>query len=616
MTSHIGDLLDAIDPKGCLKVFIMILLLGTVFFIFWILIRPDTSRKIGVLPFPTTGPYVPFDSSQCGRDIINCSTDGQSKCDQSCQNTPQNPNYRCTNIPKDKEVWYLGTKLQSPNGDQSYCLPSQNIDTMSSCGTYTGKALWNQTHWVCQCKYPSLFNGDDCMIQQACRLEKGQKLPTGSATTGLLIRADGKIWDPNNPQGIESSDNPLDWASDGTPLYQCDCSSNGTTYRKSGDPYRCHSDLCYGGEASTTPTTAQFNPDSGTCQCDNLTTVKSNITGFCYPIETAVGETACDPDLLTGNCSCGNHWIDNSSSNSKCATGPKGFFFRHNSDLYLTWQDPSDQQVGGKCQRDLQSGNLIQPLHCPIYKVLINNSTATDDNGKLIIQRLNDLLADSWETTPIPNIPGKYCCDNFTRYTGYNIAGTMVEFQLMQYPTRSDVNVNSPDFQTYIKNSFNCGFSGDAIEMVHRMTSPVINNSLSIPCNSFFYDRTNDTLCPEGGCVKCNDPYYASSDLNNKNGTFCFQPASEQQCGGFGTAYLNLFDKAGYNCSCNNDDRSYLADTTLTTPSGSWTQHTCLQTQIGTDHTCSHDYECMPLHHCNSSCGWSVLCNSSCGGGF
>lgn len=585
---------ENIDLQACGKIFLMILLLGSLFWMFWILIRPDTSRKIGVLAFPSTGPYVPFDTSQCGRDVVNCTNGGQSLCDSNCQSS----NYTCSLIEKGKEVWYLGTKLSSPNGDQSYCLPKQNLNIVKTCGTYTGKAVWNQTQWACQCKYPSLFSGNDCLDQVACVVENG-KCPDGTNPPcmgpGQLKRADGKIWNPNNPTGISSSDNPLDWSEDGkTPLYQCDCSSSAQTFRKPGDPYRCHSNLCYGGQVSSVTTPGSvFDPESETCICDNVTTVKSNVTGFCYPIETAVGETGCDPDPLTGNCRCGNHWIDLTDDNKNCDPGPKGFFFRWNSDLYLTWQDPADV-TNGKCK----SGN-----NCPIYKIRINDSKLTD-----IINHLNSIFVDSWSELLLPE-------GSWTKYTGMNIAGTMVEFQLMQYPTRSDVDINSSDFQNYMERSFKCGFNGSTTQAQFRMTDVISNQSLAIPCSSFYYNRDGDPLCPPGGCVECNDPYFSASDLNNKNGSFCYSPIAGKNCGD-GLPIFNPFDAVGYDCSCKPDDRSYLSEYTQSTPTGNRKGYICLMTERAEGESCNSDRECGPRHWCNHPCNClAPWCSRSCGGG-
>lgn len=589
--------IETIDPQACGKIFLMIILLGSLFWIFWTLIRPDTSRKIGVVAFPSTGPYVPFDTSQCGRDVVNCTNAGQGLCDSSCQSS----NYACTLIEKGKEVWYLGTKLSSPNGDQSYCLPKQNLNAVKTCGTYTGKAVWNQTSWACQCKYPSLFNGNDCLDQVACTVEGG-KCPDGSNPPcmgpGQLKRADGKIWNPNNPGGISSSDNPLDWAADGTPLYQCDCASSSQTFRKPGDPYRCHSNLCYGGHVSSVTTPGSvFDPETGTCSCDNVTTVKSNVTGFCYPIETAAGETGCDPDPLTGNCTCGNHWIDLTDDNKNCDPAPKGFFFRYNSDLYLTWQDPADV-TNGKCKSN----------NCPIYKIRVNDSKATDKNENSIVDHLNAIFADSWAEMLLPE-------GSWTKYTGMNIAGTMIEFQLMQYPTRSDVNIHSGGFQAYIRRSFECGFNSGTSQAQARMTDAISNQSLAIPCNSFYYNRDGDPLCPAEGCIMCNDPYFSASDLNNKNGSFCYSPVLGKTCGD-GVSVFNPFDAAGYGCSCNPDDRSYLSKNTEHTPTGDRPGYICLRTKRAAGENCDSDLDCRPNHHCNHSCSCiAPWCSRSCGGG-
>jgi hypothetical protein len=262
-------------------------------------------------------------------------------------------------------------------------------------------------------------------------------------------------------------------------------------------------------------------------------------------VESVLGQAVCDPDIQTGNCTCGNHWIDNTDL---CAPGPKGFFFRRDSDIYLTWQDPAD--VKSSRWPTCQTGG---PGQCPIYKVRVNDSAALDSNGAGVINHLNGLLADSWSSQVM--VDGS----TQTRYTGFNVRGQMVEFQLMQYPTRADVDVNSADFKAYITRSFECGFNGESVLMVNRMEQVIANRSLAVACDSYFANREGDPLCPPGGCPKCNEPFYSVSDLNNKNGSFCFNPTQGQICGGIKNAssHINLFDPVGYGCQCPSDGRSY-----------------------------------------------------------
>ena len=556
-----SELFATIDLKGCSKVFILLLLLSIVLFIIYLLIKPDKSKQINVLPFPSSGPFVPMDSSKCGRDVINC-TANTSACvqDGGCDSA----NYACTPVRTDQEVWYLGTKLEA---GQLYCLPKQNINVYNTCGTYTGKALWSQTAqgdgsvagaWICECKYPSLFNGYECQTPVACSRDNG--------THGILTKTDGSgtTWNPISPSklnAIAEKDNPLDWSADGTkPLYQCDCSVGDTTgsYMETDDPYRCHSNICYGGISATQISSmANFDPITDQCVCDNVSMVKSNVTGFCYPIEQESVDTHCLPDILTGNCTCGNKFVQANNL---------GIPFRKGQDLYITYQIPGDP----KCQQKVASPN------CPIYRILINDSTATITTGG-ITQKITDLL----------------------KTTLTDITGTIIEFTLMQY-TLLPMEINSTVFQPYIISSVSTNFTTafSAINAMNAVVEQGVDSSgrpnplIAIPCDSYFYNRP--------GAIKCSDSFYHASDDNNKSGVMCYNPTAGQACGGHGTPKVDVFDSQGYLCVCNDENCISLLN-----------NHTCGHCPKCPGDSCVNDSDCMNCSHCNP--GWGGL---SCGGGY
>ncbi len=141
------------------------------------------------------------------------------------------------------------------------------------------------------------------------------------------------------------------------------------------------------------------------------------------------------------------------------------------------------------------------------------------------------------------------------------------------------------------------------------------NQSVVIPCDSYFYNRPHDVGCPPGGCVKCSDPYYESGDQNNKNGTMCYNPIANQKCGGNGSPGIAVFDSEGYYCNCDADD-------CVVKPQVSYSEeaivnghhvHECKKCNVCQGKTCSSDIDCQPCHKCNFPKGSTDASAKCCG---
>ena len=130
------SLFASVDIGGSFKAFILVFIIAVIIMILYVLVKPDHSIPLGITAFPTNGPYIPTDSSDCGLKVIT--GDQNTDCSAICKSN----NYQLTHIPKGKQVYYLGTKLQD---GKYYCLPFQNStdnDNFRGCGTYTGRAIW------------------------------------------------------------------------------------------------------------------------------------------------------------------------------------------------------------------------------------------------------------------------------------------------------------------------------------------------------------------------------------------------------------------------------------------------------------------------------------------
>ena len=303
---------DYETPVGHVKVFLIVILLSIAFFCAWACIAPYTDNTVyGIVPFPPGTEYIPVDSTQCGISPTLCS--GQN-CDTLCKNKDGKSKYGCVTI-KHPNVYYLGTKL---GVGKSYCLPNiKQFNDISGCGTYTGRIVWTQASdgslgWECQCLYPDLYSGGECLSQVAC------SDLTGASVGKLTDQTDGKTqWDPANMPASLQNSNPYEKMANGSPRFQCACDA--TSYSTPTDPFVCNKNLCYVGMGSTPD--ALFDTKTNQCVCNKGTMVKSNISGFCYPFDAG-----CNPNANTGMCRYGADIYE----------GGKRLLFKNGNDYYLS----------------------------------------------------------------------------------------------------------------------------------------------------------------------------------------------------------------------------------------------------------------------------------------
>ena len=312
-----GVTIDA-EHKHHLQAFLVVFIISLSFWLFYILVMPSKDKTVmtGIVPFPKDSPYVPVDNTLCGTSVVNCTK--EDVCDTKCTKNNES-NYVCTEI--DKDVIYLGSKLQK---GQSYCLPKEGVQTLHECGTYTGKAVWSgNQRWECQCLYPDFFGGDYCLDQTGCQ-SNGQFFK--------LISKDGKTWDPSNKEdlakNILTGHSPYEVDKDGKPVYSCSADKNCIIYPE--DPFTCHSNLCDGGSVSLDPT-IKFDAKTMSCEC-NENTIKSNISGYCYPYPNV---TLCKPHPKTKLCTFG---LDLSGSNNSTA-----YLFTTKGNTYFTFTKTDDK---------------------------------------------------------------------------------------------------------------------------------------------------------------------------------------------------------------------------------------------------------------------------------
>jgi len=311
-----GVTIDA-EHKHHLQAFLVVFIISLSFWLFYILVMPSKDKTVmtGIVPYPKDSPYVPVDNTLCGTSVVNCTK--EDVCDTKCTKNNES-NYTCTEIEKD--VIYLGSKLQK---GQSYCLPKEGVQELHNCGTYTGKAVWSgNQRWECQCLYPDFFGGDYCLDQIGCQTN-GQ--------FSVLTSKDGKTWDPSNKDAnnnVLAGHSPYEVGEDGKPVYSCGADKNCIIYPE--DPFTCHSNLCDGGSVSLDPS-IKFDTKTMSCEC-NENTIKSNISGYCYPYPNIA---LCKPHPKTKLCTFG---LDLSGSNNSTA-----YLFTTKGNTYFTFTKTDDK---------------------------------------------------------------------------------------------------------------------------------------------------------------------------------------------------------------------------------------------------------------------------------
>ena len=229
--------------------FFLIMIFVLICIIIYKLLGPEPPGSWNYVPFPSMSPkdLPDANSSQksCYTSLTAC--DGPGIC-----STCGEENFECVDVLTDTQ--YVLNNIKVPKGQ--WCLPKK---LKQSCGTYTGKWVWSSGNcpsgtqcWKCECLYPDLYDGPDCMVQKACI--NISEHSTGDQTNNILIGTtdgpyQGVEWNPNS--GGDSTVltvNPYTTTTDGSPWFKCKCNVNdvNTSYiNLPHDPYTCHIDPCW-----------------------------------------------------------------------------------------------------------------------------------------------------------------------------------------------------------------------------------------------------------------------------------------------------------------------------------------------------------------------------------
>jgi hypothetical protein len=293
-------------------VFLIVFLIISILFSFYILVRKEAPMQYNFSPFPSVSPQnLPNANvsgfAQCHKQVMPCEID--QDCSKKC-----GPGYACTQVKKGQNVHVHGMKVPNDK-DGTWCLPTGMHE--QGCGTYTARAVWSSGPacgdkdqcWQCVCLYPSLYGNPEhgCQDPRAC-IDPSQdvvtKDPNQMEGNYLVGEVDGQTvkWDPLDKDWYPPNDlTPYALKSDNkTPVFQCQCKYKNPVgdpikyVQLPNDPYNCHGDPC-----DNTHTSDWWDASTMECNCP-VGNVKSPVDGICRGTKCAGGTW--DADAKRCNC--------------------------------------------------------------------------------------------------------------------------------------------------------------------------------------------------------------------------------------------------------------------------------------------------------------------------
>ena len=400
--------------------FFFVMIIALILIILYKIIGIEKPARYNYDAFPNISPKDLPDArsgqGSCFNKLTPC--DGPGNCSKCGEDS-----FECINVDYDGE--YMLNNIKVPKG--YWCLPKKQRDLQ--CGKYTGKWIWSSGGscpdgktqcWKCECLYPDLFNGQACMVQQACINRSGLAANKGNQDSNKLIGQEisgewkGVKWDPND---TSNPDNPVlmvnPYTSDsvtGKPWFACSCSTdtnnNNLPYATlPGDPYNCHIDPCweYDGYIKSG---ANCTDSSCTCNCKNG---GITVPGGYYK-DRCVSDTSICQENGTGAWNVGA---------KKCNCNTTGISLDCKSDNYpRTEENPTtpcktnDDCMGKTCDTTTGWCQCTNPKN-PVGSECVNPCNPTICNGGVctVTTTLPYYKCDCSKTTQITTKD----CDNINR---------------------------------------------------------------------------------------------------------------------------------------------------------------------------------------------------------
>ena len=601
--------IEKIQLKASIKIFIILTILSVLFFTFWYIIKPEAYKKtFGIITVPKDGVLVPVDDSQCAKTIIRC--ENTNDCVQKCQNEQgDTSNYHCYKVPKDKEIYYLGTRL---NEGESYCIPTDDANNgedsvIASCGTYTGRLVRTlkqedkkaSLSWFCQCKYPTYFAGEKCLDPVACKYEyldqdgrmqrsQGDLVEFGLDDKPVNIGATGTQYNVLTPDNITRDKYPTAKLSNGKPLFRCNCNDPVKTrgaISLPGDYLACYPDLCTSGRGSSGST---FDEEKKECVCGPQM-YKSNISGFCYPLEvskdvSAMGESfsnVCKPGE-NNICSCGIRFmlpVSDSSGNRQ----EIGILFKKDKDYYLSvimkdnniidnFNEPGDTifiKIDGETLMNviISAGNDNLRWKQNLYNFVNITSAGNmseDDCKKARMARKNRPICYIKFNMSLSEIYNKLKASYISNllWPAVDLTNTKLNVYFesvknMNYNSLTEPNKNK--FKEALKKCLdNDSFTQESI--FKMLNDPKYSKGkVPMKCNSFYYTRGDEYPT----CNSWVGDETVGNNMLNPLGIACVNfcgladHCNTKPTNNLAKCLLNPFVESGYKCECNVNQSGY-----------------------------------------------------------
>jgi hypothetical protein len=246
------------------NVFLIIMVVVILFLIFYNIIKPDKKSPsyFNFQPYPNISP------KDIPDNIIGNTTDScYNKLTKCNLNDPVNlqcnscsGDFTCTPVSKSNNfnanLKINGQDVPDTKDGEGWCIPT--LPETFKCNSFTGKWVWSNDEnckndhassqcWSCECKYPDLFNGQDCSTQIACKAI----LDNANVSREQIIGQDGNllvstqynpeganiIFNPNKASDKMTPDeikvlmeqSPYDSNSDNKPYFRCACGNYSCT---------------------------------------------------------------------------------------------------------------------------------------------------------------------------------------------------------------------------------------------------------------------------------------------------------------------------------------------------------------------------------------------------
>jgi len=268
-----------------------------VFLIFYNIIKPGkntSSTYFNFQPYPSISPkdipdnIIGNTADSCYNKLTKCNLNDPEnlQCNSCSGDFTCAPVVKSLNVNANLKI--NGQDVPDTKKGEGWCIPT--LPETLKCNSFTGKWVWSNDEnckndhassqcWSCECKYPDLFNGQDCSTEIACKAI----LDNANITKDHIIGQDGNflvstqynplvqqntIWNPNKSADKMTNDelkvlleqSPYDSDENNKPYFRCACGNYPCDPK--GDAHEC---MNAGMKVGYTCLPQLEQPNIGTC---------------------------------------------------------------------------------------------------------------------------------------------------------------------------------------------------------------------------------------------------------------------------------------------------------------------------------------------------------------